>query len=109
MKTLKLIEQYKSLLEQDEVGGFEEIETETETIQTLPPGEELTSMGVVYVTELLLAAFKFIPSEDDLGVADDVTQEQISKHPRIVINQIKNLISYSDEGLEEILNKVTAR
>jgi len=54
-------------------------------------------------------AFKFIPDEDDLCVADSVTQEQISKHPRIVIDRIKDLISYSDEGLEDILNKVTAR
>ena len=109
MKTLKLIEQYKSLLEQDEIGGFEEIETETETIETLPPGDDLTPTGVVYVTELLLAAFKYIPDKEDLNIADAISQEKITTQPRIVIDEIKNLISYSDEGLEDILNKVTAR
>tara|TARA_R110001583_G_scaffold75504_1_gene207872 strand:- start:4475 stop:5038 length:564 start_codon:yes stop_codon:yes gene_type:complete len=66
MKTLKLIEHYKSLLEQDEVEQVEEVDVDVEVKEDPPaPGEQA-------MAELIAAAFAYLPTDDDADAIEEI-------------------------------------
>ena len=112
MKTLKLIEQYKSLLEQDEVEQVEEVDVEvadaTDVADVPPAPEGITSEGEIYVADLLTNAFIYAPDMQDINIAAEVNKEFGRTEPRKVIETIERLIEFSDEPVEQELETVDA-
>tara|TARA_R110001583_G_scaffold75875_2_gene208428 strand:- start:1220 stop:1561 length:342 start_codon:yes stop_codon:yes gene_type:complete len=112
MKTLKLIEQYKSLLEQDEVEQVEEVDVEvadaTDVADVPPAPEGITSEGEVYVADLLTNAFIYAPSMDDIKIASRENQKHGRTNPRKVIDAIAGMVAISDEPVEQELETVDA-
>mgnify|MGYP003635986540 CR=1 FL=1 len=80
MKTLKLIEQYKRLLEQDGIEQVEEVDVEvadaTDVADVPPAPEGITSEGEIYVADLLTNAFIYAPDMQDINIAAEVEQSQ---------------------------------
>ena len=92
MKTLKLIERYKGLLEQDEVEEFDS-----------PDPEGITPEGEIYIAKLLTNAFIWAPSPQDINIANQTNQQYGETDPRKVIETIERLLEFTDEGLEQEL------
>ena len=110
MKTLKLIKQYKRLLEQDEVEEVEvDVEADATDVADIPPEPEgITSEGEIYIAKLLTNAFIWAPSPQDINIANQVNQEFGEIEPRKVIETIERLIEFTDEGLEQELDDLGA-
>ena len=110
MKTLKLIKQYKRLLEQDEVEEVEvDVEADATDVADIPPEPEgITSEGEVYIAKLLTNAFIWAPSPQDINIANQVNQQFGEIEPRKVIETIERLIEFTDEGLEQELGDLGA-
>jgi len=113
MKTLKLIEQYKSLLEQDEVEQVEEVDVEvadaTDVADVPPPPQGITPEGEVYVAALLTNAFIYNPDVDDIKIASDKLQKYGRTEPRKVIDTIEEMLAISDEPVEQDLEALDAQ
>jgi predicted Ser/Thr protein kinase len=113
MKTLKLIEQYKSLLEQDEIEQVEEVDVEVADatdVADVPEGPQgITPEGEIYVADLLTNAFIYAPKMKDINIAAEVNKEFGRTDPRKVIETIERLIQFSDEPVEQELEDVDAR
>ena len=110
MKTLKLIKQYKRLLEQDEVEEVEvDVEADATNVADIPPEPEgITSEGEIYIAKLLTNAFIWAPSPQDINIANQVNQQFGEIEPRKVIETIERLIEFTDEGLEQELTDLDA-
>ena len=110
MKTLKLIKQYKRLLEQDEVEEVEvDVEADATDVADIPPEPEgITSEGEIYIAKLLTNAFIWAPSPQDINIANQVNQQFGEIEPRKVIETIERLIEFTDEGLEQELTDLDA-
>ena len=110
-KTLKLIEHYSSLLEQDEV---EEVDVDVEVadatnVDDIPeePGG-ITPEGEVYVADLLTNAFIYAPKMQDINIATQSNKLFGRTQPRKVIETIERLIEFSDEPVEQELEDLDA-
>ena len=105
MKTLKLIERYKGLLEQDEVEEFDvDIEADATDVEDVSPDPEgITPEGEIYIAKLLTNAFIWAPSPQDLNIANQTNQQYGETDPRKVIETIERLLEFTDEGLEQEL------
>jgi len=112
MKTLKLIKQYKRLLEQDEVEEVDvdvDVEADATDVADIPPEPEgITSEGEIYIAKLLTNAFIWAPSPQDINIANQVNQQFGETEPRKVIETIERLIEFTDEGLEQELGDLDA-
>jgi len=112
MKTLKLIKQYKRLLEQDEVEEVDvdvDVEADATDVADIPPEPEgITSEGEIYIAKLLTNAFIWAPSPQDINIANQVNQQFGETEPRKVIETIERLIEFTDEGLEQELDDLGA-
>ena len=70
MKTLKLIEQYMSLLEQD----VEETDIDVEVEEKPPaPGEQA-------IAELIAAAFAYLPTDEEADIIENIELLQVGTH-----------------------------
>ena len=111
MKTLKLIKQYRRLLEQDEVEEVEEVDVEADAtdVADIPPEPEgITSEGEVYIAKLLTNAFIWAPNPQDINIANQANKQFGETEPRKVIETIERLIEFTDEGLEQELDDLGA-
>tara|TARA_R110001583_G_C5521481_1_gene397650 strand:+ start:298 stop:879 length:582 start_codon:yes stop_codon:yes gene_type:complete len=84
MKTLKLIEQYMSLLEQDveetdidvEGAGVEETDVEVDVeVEEEPPAP-----GEQAIAELIAAAFAYLPTDEEADVIENIELLQVGTH-----------------------------
>lgn len=113
MKTLKLIERYKKLLEQDEVEEVEQVDVDVEADATdvadIPPEPEgITPEGEIYIAKLLTNAFIWAPSPQDINIANQANKQFGETDPRKVIETIERLIEFTDESLEAELRDLDA-
>jgi len=114
MKTLRLIERYKSLLEQDEVQEVEQVEEvdveadATDVADVPPEPGGITPEGEIYVADLLTNAFLYAPEMQDMNIAAQVNKEFGRTEPRKVIETIERLIAFSDEPVEQELEDLDA-
>ena len=111
MKTLKLIKQYRRLLEQDEVEEVEEVDVEADAtnVEDIPPEPEgITPEGEIYIAKLLTNAFIWAPSPQDINIANQANKQFGETDPRKVIETIERLIEFTDESLEVELRDVDA-
>ena len=112
MKTLKLIKQYKKILEQDEVEEVEQqvdVEADATNVEDIPEDPEgITAEGEIYIAKLLTNAFIWAPSRTDINIANQVNQQFGETEPRKVIETIERLIEFTDEGLEQELTDLDA-
>tara|TARA_R110001583_G_scaffold22985_1_gene85596 strand:+ start:1163 stop:1498 length:336 start_codon:yes stop_codon:yes gene_type:complete len=110
MKTLKLIERYKNLLEQDEVEEVEvDVEADATNVADVPPEPGgITSEGEIYIAKLLTNAFIWAPSPQDINIANQINQQFGETDPRKVIETIERLIEFTDEGLKQELTDLDA-
>ena len=110
MKTLKLIERYKGLLEQDEVEEFDvDIEADATDVEDVSPDPEgITPEGEIYIAKLLTNAFIWAPSPQDINIANQTNQQYGETDPRKVIETIERLLEFTDEGLEQELTDLDA-
>ena len=110
MKTLKLIKQYKRLLEQDEVEEVEvDVEADATNVEDIPPEPEgISSEGEIYIAKLLTNAFIWAPSPQDINIANQTNKQFGETDPRKVIETIERLIEFTDEGLEQELGDLDA-
>ena len=114
MKTLKLLEQYKRLLEQDEVEEVDvevdaEVEADATDVADVPPEPEgISPEGEIYVADLLTAAFIYAPDMQDINIAAQVNKEFGRTQPRKVIEAIERLVEFSDETVQQDLETVDA-
>jgi|TARA_R110000824_G_C14999640_1_gene656083 hypothetical protein len=84
MKTLKLIEQYMSLLEQDveetdidvEGAGVEETDVEVDVeVEEKPPAP-----GEQAIAELIAAAFAYLPTDEEADIIENIELLQVGTH-----------------------------
>ena len=110
MKTLKLIKQYKRLLEQDEVEEVEvDVEADATNVEDIPPEPEgITPEGEIYIAKLLTNAFIWAPSPQDINIANQTNKQFGETDPRKVIETIERLIEFTDEGLQQELDDLGA-
>lgn len=109
MKTLKLFEKYKRLIEQDAVEEVD-IEADATDVADVPQGPTgITPEGEVFVAELLTNAFIYAPSMDDINIASQVNKEFGRTEPRKVIETIEKLVQFSDEPVEKELEDLDAQ
>jgi len=111
MKTLKLIKQYRRLLEQDEVEEVEEVDVEADAtdVADIPPEPEgITSEGEVYIAKLLTNAFIWAPNPQDINIANQTNKQFGETEPRKVIETIERLIEFTDESVEQELTDLDA-
>ena len=123
MKTLKLIKQYKRLLEQDQVEEVEQVDvtadaTNVEDIPEEEPG--ISPPGEIYIAELLTDAFIYPPGREEINAATQVLKSFVThvpklpdgspgpQQPRKVIETIERLLEFTDEGLEQELDDLDA-
>jgi hypothetical protein len=112
MKTLKLIEYYKKLLEQDEVEQVDvdvDVEADATDVADVPTEPEgITPEGEVYIADLLTNAFIYAPNMQDINIAAQVNKEFGRTQPRKVIETIERLVEFSDEPVEQELETLDA-
>jgi hypothetical protein len=111
MKTLKLIKQYRRLLEQDEIEEVEEVDVEADAtdVADIPPEPEgITSEGEIYIAKLLTNAFIWAPNPQDINIANQTNKQFGETDPRKVIETIERLIEFTDEGLQQELDDLGA-
>ena len=113
MKTLKLIKQYRRLLEQDEVEEVEEVDVDVEAdatnVEDIPPEPEgITPEGEIYIAKLLTNAFIWAPNPQDINIANQANKQFGEIDPRKVIETIERLIEFTDESVEQELEDLDA-
>jgi len=74
MKTLKLIENYMWLLEQDVDVEETDVEVDVEVEEEPPAAGEQT------MAELIAAAFAYLPTDDEAEIIEDIELNQIGTH-----------------------------
>ena len=74
MKTLRLIESYMRLLEQDVDVEETDVEVDVEVEEKPPaPGEQA-------IAELIAAAFAYLPTDQEAEIIEDIELNQIGTH-----------------------------
>jgi len=123
MKTLKLIKQYKRLLEQDQVEEVEQVDVtdDATNVQDIPEEEPgIIPQGEIYIAELLTDAFIHPPGRKEINTATQALKHYVTHvpnlpdgspgpaEPRKVIEGIERLLEFSDQGLEQELDNLGA-
>jgi hypothetical protein len=107
MKTIKLIESYYKLLEQDGVEGADAAVDATEVAAEVPVEEpSLTTEAEIYLTKLAALAFSYSPTPEEENLINTLSQEYGQSEPKRVTNQIQDLLQSSNQALEKELNEV---
>ena len=107
MKTLKLIESYYKLLEQDDVEGADAEVDATEVAAEVPEeAPVLTTEAEIYLTKLAALAFSYSPTPEEENLINTLSQEFGQSEPKRVTDQIQDLLQSSNQALEKELNEV---
>jgi len=107
MKTIKLIESYYKLLEQDDVEGAD-AEVDATEVEAEVPEEApvLTTEAEIYLTKLAALAFSHTPTPEEENLINSLSQEYGQSEPKRVTDQIQDLLQSSNQALEKELNEV---
>lgn len=111
MKTIKLIESYYKLLEQDGVEGedaaVDAAVDATEVAAEVPEeAPVLTTEAEIYLTKLAALAFSYSPTPEEENLINTLSQEYGQSEPKRVTDQIQDLLQSSNQALEKELNEV---
>ena len=107
MKTIKLIESYYKLLEQDGVEGEDAAVDATEVAAEVPEeAPVLTTEAEIYLTKLAALAFSYSPTPEEENLINTLSQEFGQSEPKRVTDQIQDLLQSSNQALEKELNEV---
>ena len=107
MKTLKLIESYYKLLEQDGVEGVDAEVDATEVAAEVPEeAPVLTTEAEIYLTKLAALAFSYSPTPEEENLINTLSLEYGQSEPKRVTDQIQDLLQSSNQALEQELNEV---
>ena len=111
MKTIKLIESYYKLLEQDGVEGEDpvaDVAVDATEVAAEVPEETpvLTTEAEIYLTKLAALAFSYSPTPEEENLINNLSQEYGQSEPKRVTNQIQDLLQSSNQALEKELNEV---
>jgi hypothetical protein len=110
MKTIKLIESYYKLLEQDGVEGEDAAVDATEVAAEVPEVPEevepLTTVGEIRLTYLAALAFTYEPTMDEASLIEQSLQEYGQSNPKRIQRQIQDFLQSSNKALEKELNEV---
>ena len=107
MKTIKLIESYYKLLEQDDVEGADaEVDATEVTAEVPEEAPVLTTEAEIYLTKLAALAFSYSPTPEEENLINTLSQEFGQTEPKRVTDQIQDLLQSSNQALEKELNEV---
>ena len=107
MKTIKLIESYYKLLEQDGVEGEDAAVDATEVAAEVPAeAPVLTTEAEIYLTKLAALAFSYSPTPEEENLINTLSQEYGQSEPKRITDQIQDLLQSSNQALEKELNEV---
>lgn len=106
MKTLKLIEQYKTLLEQDA-----ELEASVDATDVTEQPEEtpapLTAEGEKYLIDLLVKAFLHVPDESEGKIVKELQATMLDVNPKDVAESIESMLELSVNDTKKTLGLTT--
>ncbi len=105
MKTLKLIEQYKNLLEQD--ADLEAVDATDVTEQPEETPTPLTAEGEKYLIDLLVKAFLHIPDESEGKIVKELQATILDSNPKDVAESIESMLELSVNDTKKMLNLTT--
>lgn len=107
MKTIKLIESYYKLLEQDDVEVADAEVDATEVAAEVPEeAPVLTTEAEIYLSKLAALAFSYSPTPEEENLINTLSQEFGQSEPKRVTDQIQDLLQSSNQALEKELNEV---
>lgn len=104
MKTLKLIEQYKALLEQD--ADLEAVDA-TDVVEQPEVPVTLTSEGERYLVDLLVKAFLHVPDESEGKIVKELQSTLLDSNPKDVAESIESMLELSVNDTKKMLNLTT--
>ena len=107
MKTLKLIEQYKALLEQDAEETGESIDATDVTEQPEEVPAPLTAEGEKYLIDLLVKAFLHIPDESEGKIVKELQATLLDSNPKDVAESIESMLELSINDTKKTLGLTT--
>jgi len=105
MKTLNLIEKYKTLIEQDIVG--EEPIDATDVTEQPASVAPLTTEGEKYLVDLLVKAFLHVPDESEGKIVKELQATLLDSNPKDVAESIENMLELSVNDTKKMLNLTT--
>ncbi len=113
MKTLKLIDKYIKLLEQDAQAMPQQPDqaaqpdaTDVATQPEEPEIRPLSSVAEKGLVMLLVQAFQHAPTPQELEIVDAIDLEFRDTNPKEVAAQIKNLLGSTSTGDEQMINRI---
>jgi hypothetical protein len=113
MKTLKLIDKYIKLLEQDAQAMPQQPEQAAQPdatdVATQPEEQEvrpLSSEGEKELVMLLVQAFAHAPTEQELKIVDAINQELSETNPKEVAETISKLLNSSSTGDQQMIDRI---
>ena len=107
MKTLKLIEQYKTLLEQDAEEMDAPIDATDVTEQPEEAPAPLTAEGEKYLIDLLVKAFLHIPDESEGKIVKELQATLLDSNPKDVAESIESMLELSVNDTKKTLGLTT--
>jgi len=110
MKTLKLIDQYIKLYEQDDPAAAEvDVNVEEPVAEEPPVPEEppvLTTPAEIWLTKLAALAFSYDASGDEKNIINLMEQEYGQEEPRKITDKIHDFLRTSKNAFEAELSEI---
>ena len=110
MKTLKLIDQYIKLYEQDDPAAAEVDVNVEEPVAEEPAPEEppvLTTSSEIWLIKLAALAFSYDATPTEKEIVNGLSApDKIQKHPRMVTDRIKDYLRTSNNAFEAELSEI---
>ena len=114
MKTLKLIDQYIKLYEQDDPAAAEVDVNVEEPVAEEPVAEEpvpeeppvLTTPAEIWLTKLAALAFSYDASGDEKNIINLMEQEYGQEEPRKITDKIHDFLRTSNNAFEAELSEI---
>ncbi len=109
MKTLKLIDQYIKLYEQDDPAAAEVDVNVEEPVAEEPVPEEppvLTTPAEIWLTKLAALAFSYDASGDEKNIINLMEQEYGQEEPRKITDKIHDFLRTSNNAFEAELSEI---
>lgn len=107
MKTLKLIEQYKALLEQDAEEMNAPVDATDVTEQPVEVPAPLTAEGEKYLIDLLVKAFLHVPDESEGKIVKELQATLLDSNPKDVAESIESMLELSVNDTKKTLGLTT--
>lgn len=109
MKTLKLIDEYIKLYEQDDPAVAEvDVNVEEPVVEEPVPEEEpvLTTPAEIWLTKLAALAFSYDASGDEKRMINLMEQEYGQTEPRKITDRIQDFLRTSNNAFEAELSEI---